>query len=181
MQVEVGPDLSFPNALKAILRHDPDVILIGEMRDPDSAKIAVQAALTGHLVLTSLHTNDEAQAITRLRNLGLESSLLAASLRVLVSQRLIRKLCPACRDRDMGNQSSSCPACRGTGYLGRIGLFRTTILQDDLRRNIELGASEETLREQIEKAAGASLRNQAEVMVRGGETTALEVARVFGE
>lgn len=178
VQVEVTPQLSFAQALRAVLRHDPDVILIGEMRDAESAAIAMQAALTGHLVLTSLHTDDEAQAVTRLLQLGMDRRLLAAALRAVVTQRLLRRVCTACGGES--TRVTACAACRGTGFQGRIGLFRVTTVDPTLRSAVVSGATEEEVRERIEAAGGQSLRAMGRRLVREGVTTDEEVVRVLG-
>src|SRR5690554_7959002 len=125
-QVNARIDLDFATALRAILRQDPDIIMIGEIRDLETAQIAVQASLTGHLVLATLHTNDAVSAITRLTDMGVEPFLLASTLRGVLAQRLIRKLCQACKIRhDDGTASwnpAGCPDCRHTGYRGRTGI-----------------------------------------------------------
>ncbi|MCU0612520.1 MAG: GspE/PulE family protein [Candidatus Eisenbacteria bacterium] len=179
VQVEVGPQLSFAQALRAVLRHDPDVILVGEMRDAESARIAMQAALTGHLVLTSLHTDDEAQAVTRLNQLGMERELLAAALRALIAQRLVRRRCDSCTGVTV-SRDVRCPACGGSGYHGRIGIFRVTRVKEELRTAIRRGASEDELRRRIESTGAASLETQARCMIEDGVTTNAELARVMG-
>ncbi len=176
VQVEVTPHLSFARALRSILRHDPDVILVGEMRDRESAEIAMQAALTGHLVLTSLHTDDEAQAITRLLQLGMAPTLLAAALRAVIAQRLVRRVCLGCR----GASGAPCLECGGTGYRGRIGLFQVTVVRGPLVRAVEQGLPEATLRTQIRADSSTSLGEQGRELVRQGITTEFELARVLG-
>ncbi|MBN1424699.1 type II/IV secretion system protein [Candidatus Fermentibacteria bacterium] len=179
VQVEVSPVLTFADALRAVLRHDPDVILVGEMRDAESARIALQASLTGHLVLTSLHTDDEAQAITRLLTLGMDRPLLAAALRALISQRLVRRGCRACQGTGFSH-SSQCEVCRGSGYRGRVGLFRVTMVRALVRQMIEGGSPEEEIREHMDSAGEPSLHAQARRMADEGMTTEAEIARVMG-
>lgn len=180
VQVEVRPKVSFASALKAVLRHDPDVILIGEMRDSESADIAVEAALTGHLVLTSLHTEDEIQAITRLRQLGLSPGLLASSLRLLISQRLVRRICSACRGTGE-SEGVSCTLCGGSGLKGRIGLFRITRVDEELLTAIESGADETRLRTVLQQSGAMALPDVGSRLVEKGITTAQEVIRVLGD
>jgi general secretion pathway protein E len=152
-QIQVNPkiQLTFASGLRSILRQDPDIIMVGEIRDVETAEIAIQASLTGHLVLSTLHTNDSASAVTRLVDMGIEPFLVASSLSVVVAQRLVRKLCPACRVPytptavQWGNLGLStappgpfyaaggCAACLNTGYLGRVGLFEILPADDRLR------------------------------------------------
>ena len=179
VQVEVSPQVSFAQALRAVLRHDPDVILVGEMRDGESAAMAIQAALTGHLVLTSLHTDDEAQAITRLTQLGMDRQLLAASLRAVISQRLVRRRCSQCQGHGTSDRGQ-CDQCNGICYYGRIGLFRVTSLNADLKQALEQGVTEDELRQRIESTGAPSLRAQARGMIEEGVTAEVEIARVFG-
>lgn len=179
VQVEVSPVLSFADALRAVLRHDPDIVLVGEMRDEESARIALQASLTGHLVLTSLHTDDEAQAITRLVTLGMERQLLAASLRALVSQRLVRRCCDACEGTGLSHLSA-CDVCRGVGFRGRMGLFRVTTMGPELRRMIESKAPEQDIRRRLDTSGAPSLMTQARQAVDKGVTTEVEIMRVMG-
>ena len=152
-QIQVNPkiQLTFASGLRSILRQDPDIIMVGEIRDVETAEIAIQASLTGHLVLSTLHTNDSASAVTRLVDMGIEPFLVASSLSVVVAQRLVRKLCPACRvpytptAAQWGNlglstappgkfySAGGCAACLNTGYLGRVGLFEILPADDRLR------------------------------------------------
>lgn len=181
VQVEVTHDLPFTKALKIVLRHDPDILLLGEMRDSESAGIAVQAALTGHLVLTSLHTDDAAQAITRLRNLGIQDGLIAASLGIIISQRLIRLVCSTCRGDGSVAESVACGTCGGSRYAGRTGLFSITPVNDALRHAIEEGAQEDTVRTLLHETGLPSLRAQAAELADAGRTTCEEIRRVFGQ
>jgi type II secretory ATPase GspE/PulE/Tfp pilus assembly ATPase PilB-like protein len=181
VQVEVMQDLPFTKALKMVLRHDPDIILLGEMRDSESAQIAVQAALTGHLVLTSLHTDDAVQAVTRLRNLGIPNGLIAASLRYIITQRLIRLVCSTCDGIRSVNEGEACATCGSIGYAGRTGLFGVTHVDVPLRHAIEEGAHEETMREILHETGLHSLRTRASELATAGKTTMEEVKRVFGQ
>jgi general secretion pathway protein E len=126
-QTQVNPriDMTFARALRAILRQDPDVIMIGEIRDLETAQIAVQASLTGHLVLATLHTNDSASAVTRLLDMGIEPFLLSSSILGILAQRLLRKLCPECRRQDPDGRwrAVGCPSCGQVGYVGRTGVY----------------------------------------------------------
>ena len=123
-----------------ILRQDPDVIMVGEVRDAETARVAVQASLTGHLVFSTLHTNDAASAVTRLLDLGVEPYLLNASLSAVLAQRLVRLMCQACLSTGRAGASSErCPACLGAGYRGRAGLFELLVVDDTIRRLVHMG------------------------------------------
>lgn len=178
--------ITFANALRSILRQDPDVVMVGEMRDEETATIAVQAALTGHLVLSTLHTNDAVSAIARLRDLGVRSYLLAATLTGILAQRLVRRRCPHCEialDADCSSARSlqACDTCRSTGYLGRVGLYQLLIVNDALREAIAEGASEAQLL-QIARGQGMRLMSDDGAQkVERGETTYAEIRRVLGE
>ena len=194
-QTQVNPKvgLSFAAGLRAILRQDPDVVMVGEIRDAETASIAVQAALTGHLVLSSLHTNDAASAITRLRDFGVEPFLLAATLRAVVAQRLVRRLCPACaapHAADAGTaaalgsaagspvwQAPGCAACNHTGWQGRVGLYDIIRMTDALALRINDGATAADL------AAAAGSPGLAAIAARAvmdGLTTPAEALRIIG-
>lgn len=151
-EVDSADKVNFAKALKSLLRHDPDVVMIGEIRDADSLDAAVKAALTGHLVLSTLHTNDAKSAVTRLVDMGLDPNLVPATLRLAVAQRLVRRLCPSCRTKGArGWEPKGCPACGGRGYWGRIGLFEmyapeaniSTAMADDARAKVEAGVTSE--------------------------------------
>jgi len=158
-QVRVDSErLSFNRTLRSALRHDPDVMMIGEIRDPETADIAVKAALTGHLVLSTVHTNDAAGVVTRLLNLGVPRDLLASTLRLAVAQRLVRRPCPHCLHYvatsgqleglpagTMVPKAVGCPLCAGTGYAGRIGLYEMLPINHTLRTAITCGADETQL------------------------------------
>ena len=140
-QTQVNPkiDLTFARALRAILRQDPDIVMIGEIRDIETAQIAIQASLTGHLVLATLHTNDAASAVTRLIDMGVEPFLLSSSLLGVLAQRLVRKYCTTCGGK-------GCDACGGTGYAGRTGVFELPNVDDDIRSRIHAQAGEADIR-----------------------------------
>ncbi|MDP1906263.1 MAG: type II secretion system ATPase GspE [Pseudomonadota bacterium] len=195
-QTHVNPriDLTFARALRAILRQDPDVVMIGEIRDLETAQIAVQASLTGHLVLATLHTNDALGAVTRLADMGVEPYLLATSLIGVLGQRLVRRLCPACKrgePPDAAEQAAlaefavaqvmhavGCPECNQTGYRGRTGVYELFSLTDAARRLIHDGASEAVLREIAAGSGWISLYDDGLRWVAAGETTLEEVMRV---
>jgi general secretion pathway protein E len=196
-QTQVNPaiDMTFARALRAILRQDPDVVMIGEIRDLETARIAVQASLTGHLVLATLHTNDAAGAVTRLIDMGVEPFLLASTLLGVLAQRLVRKLCPDCRKpgvlsvgeraalpavmRDRPVYSAvGCTQCKWTGYRGRSGIYELLVVDDELRRLVHDGAAEAALREHALKRGMTQLRDDGLRWVAQGETTVEEVMRV---
>ncbi|NGM88474.1 type II secretion system ATPase GspE [Parapusillimonas sp. SGNA-6] len=183
-QTQVNPriDLTFASALRAILRQDPDIIMIGEIRDLETAQIAVQASLTGHLVLATLHTNDAVSAVTRLVDMGVEPFLLASTLQGVLAQRLVRKLCPHCKlpqaDGTSAWNAKGCPACSHTGYSGRTGVHELFVLDETLRSMIHADEGEQALRHAAQQAGMRSLRQDAERWVRQGVTSLEEVARV---
>ncbi|MGL4408001.1 MAG: type II secretion system ATPase GspE [Zoogloea sp.] len=193
-------DLSFARALRAILRQDPDVIMIGEIRDLETAQIAVQASLTGHLVLATLHTNDAASAVTRLVDMGVEPFLLASTLRGVLAQRLVRKLCPECRhpvplspaNRQSLNalgeatpeqlwDADGCPACSRTGYAGRTGIYELITSDDGLEQLIHSGADEARIRAHAHARGSRSLRDDGLRLVAEGQTSLEELLRVTRE
>jgi len=183
-QIQVNPriELDFATALRAILRQDPDVIMIGEIRDLETAQIAVQASLTGHLVLATLHTNDATSAVTRLLDMGVEPFLLASTLRGVLAQRLIRKLCPACRiirpDGQAEWNPSGCPDCRHSGYKGRTGIHELFTVDDTARELIHTNQSEAALRDAALRNGMRSLYDDGYRWVRNGVTTHEELVRV---
>jgi len=193
-QVNARIDLSFARALRAILRQDPDVIMIGEIRDLETAQIAVQASLTGHLVLATLHTNDAASAVTRLADMGVEPFLLASTLRGVVAQRLVRRLCPACAGERPAHDSeravfgpacppvlataAGCPACGQTGYAGRSGIYELMVADEGVERLIHDGADEGSLRRHARSAGARSLREDGLRLLAAGATSPEELLRV---
>ncbi len=172
-QTQVNPriDLDFAKALRAILRQDPDIIMIGEIRDQETAQIAIQASLTGHLVLATLHTNDAASAVTRLTDMGVEPFLLSSSLLGVLAQRLVRKLCPAC-------QGKGCGECGHTGYQGRTGIFELMVTDDHLRGLIHRCAAEAEIRDAALAGGMQLMRDDGERLVREGITSREELLRV---
>ena len=170
-QVNAKIDLTFAKALRAILRQDPDVIMIGEIRDFETAQIAIQASLTGHLVLATLHTNDAASAVTRLHDMGVEPFLLSSSLLGVLAQRLLRKRCTACAGK-------GCDACGQSGYLGRTGIFELLTTNDEMRALIHSQASEAKLREAALRNGMTLMREDGERLVRLGISTEEELIRV---
>ncbi|QXL83447.1 GspE/PulE family protein [Comamonas sp. NLF-1-9] len=170
-QVNARIELTFAKALRAILRQDPDVIMIGEIRDFETAQIAIQASLTGHLVLATLHTNDAASAVTRLIDMGVEPFLLSSSLLGALAQRLVRKLCTQCR-------GAGCEACGQTGYQGRTGVFELLTVDDAIRSLIHRQAGEAEIRAQAQAAGMQLMREDAERLIASGITSREEVLRV---
>jgi len=182
-QVNARIDMGFAKALRAILRQDPDVIMIGEIRDLETAQIAVQASLTGHFVLATLHTNDAVSAVTRLVDMGVEPFLLASSLLAVMAQRLVRCLCPACRrcypgGAGGGYQAAGCDLCNHTGYRGRTGLYELMSVDAEMQRLIHAGAAEAAMRAQAQQLGMRSLRDDGLCRVKSGETSREEVLRV---
>ncbi|MDW2778345.1 GspE/PulE family protein [Pseudomonas sp. YQ_6] len=174
LQVQPALDLGFANAVRAMLRQDPDIIMIGEIRDRETALVAVQAALTGHLVLSTLHTNDACAAITRLQELGVADYLIKATLIGVMAQRLVRTVCTDCQ----AGSSATCRACRGTGFQGRTGLFELLEPSDTLRALIGPDADLTCLRRQALADGLVDLRHCGEAKVAAGQTRAEEVLRV---
>ena len=181
-QTQVNPkiDLSFGKALRAILRQDPDVIMIGEIRDFETAQIAIQASLTGHLVLATVHTNDAVSSVTRLVDMGVEPYLLSSSLLGTLAQRLVRKLCPACKRRDDHGHwhPVGCPACGGTGYKGRTGVYELMVADDAIRGLVHARAPESELLAAAQQGGLRSMRDDGERLVKAGVTSLEEVIRV---
>lgn len=179
-QVNAKIDLTFAKALRAILRQDPDVIMIGEIRDHETAQIAVQASLTGHLVLATLHTNDAPSAVTRLTDMGIEPFLLSSSLLGVLAQRLVRKLCPACkREGDDGRwHPVGCEACGHSGYKGRTGVYELMVVDDAVRALIHSRASESELIAAARAGGLRSMREDGERLVATGVTSLEELLRV---
>ena len=182
-QVNAKIDLTFDKALRAILRQDPDVIMIGEIRDHETAQIAIQASLTGHLVLATLHTNDAPSAVTRLTDMGIEPFLLSSSLLGVLAQRLVRKLCPVCKrlGDDGRYHPVGCSACSTTGYKGRTGVYELMTADDELRELIHQKAPEQALIRMAEAGGLRSMREDGERLIVEGITSAEEVLRVTRE
>jgi general secretion pathway protein E len=197
LPVNTKAGFGFANALRAILRHDPDVILVGEMRDTETAEIAVQASLTGHLVLSTLHTTDAASAITRLTEMGIEPYLVAATVQGVLAQRLVRTVCDNCAtwheatpaERTLMRTDSSvrvrrprgCDACAGTGFTGRAAIAELLIVSEQLRSRIVAGAPLDELRKAAVDSRVRTLHEDGWRLVRDGRTTVDEVVRVVSE
>ncbi len=196
-QVNTKVDMTFARGLRAILRQDPDVVMVGEIRDIETAQIAVQASLTGHLVLSTLHTNTAAGAITRLEEMGIEPFLLSSSLLGVLAQRLVRTLCPVCKEahhpseEEMqllgisdGNaliyRSIGCSECNFTGYRGRTGIHELLVVNDDIREMIHTGKGEQAIEKYV-RSKTSSIRTDGFNKVLAGLTTLEEVLRVTRE
>jgi general secretion pathway protein E len=179
-QVNARIDMTFGKALRAILRQDPDVIMIGEIRDLETAQIAVQASLTGHLVLATLHTNDAASAVTRLLDMGIEPFLLSSSLLGVMAQRLVRKLCPYCKQQEASGQwrAVGCDRCGHTGYQGRVGVYELLETNEQIRAQIHNQIAEAEIRDTALKSGMKTMREDGERWVREGVTTEAELVRV---
>jgi len=198
MQVVHSMDLSFAAGIRTLLRQDPDIIMVGEIRDLETAEMAVQAALTGHLVLSTLHTNDAPSAVTRLLDLGVPYYLLNSTLIGVMAQRLIRTLCPHCKEAGEITDAAwemmvspwkankpaqvyyakGCLECRMTGYMGRVGLYEMLTMSSDLRRCVTNETDLETLTAQAYKEGMKPLRISGAAKVAAGQTTLDEVFKV---
>ncbi|TAK79557.1 MAG: type II secretion system protein GspE [Aquabacterium sp.] len=179
-QVNAKIELTFAKALRAILRQDPDVIMIGEIRDFETAQIAIQASLTGHLVLATLHTNDAPSAVTRLTDMGVEPFLLSSSLLGVLAQRLVRKLCSHCKRQD-GNgrwHPVGCEHCGNSGYKGRTGVYELMVADEQIRALIHSRSAESRLFVAAEQAGMKTMREDGERLVGEGVTSLEELLRV---
>jgi len=174
-QTGVSPSTGFDFSLglRSLLRQDPEVILVGEMRDPETARVAIEAALSGHLLFSTLHAGSSCGVISRLLEMGIEPYLLTSSLRLILNQRLLRKNCPKCK----GN---ACADCNNTGYQGRLLLLEAMVLNEDMRRAILNRADRTTLEEIFVNNGGITLVSHAIAAVKAGQTTREEVLRVLG-
>lgn len=195
MQVNPKAGLTFANGLRSILRQDPDIIMVGEIRDLETAEIAIQAALTGHLVFSTLHTNDAPGAITRLVDMGVEPFLIASSVIGIIAQRLVRKICNDCKElytpaflKDMGisekvkfHRGKGCKKCMDTGYKGRIGIFELMVPNDELRALTVAKASANEIRRAALKSGMKTMRDDGVEKAKTGITTLEEVLRVTQE
>jgi type IV pilus assembly protein PilB len=195
MKESIG--LNFAASLRSFLRQDPNIILVGEIRDFETAEIAVKAALTGHLVLSTLHTNDAPSTISRLMNMGIEPFLVATSVNLIQAQRLVRRICKECKVEvttpaealiDIGFaasetkdvrtfKGSGCPTCNGTGYKGRVGLYEVMEITDELRELILVGASGLELRRKAIDEGMLTLRQSGLEKIRQGLTSIEEIVR----
>jgi len=196
MQVNPTAGLTFASGLRACMRLDPDVILVGEIRDSETAQIGIQAALTGHLVLSSIHANDTASVVFRIIDLGVEPFLLSSAVIGIIAQRMVRRVCPYCSqptrispeeqqayEEEMNEERSEflvgagCNFCADTGYMGRTGIFEVMIMSDTIRRMILSGASSDEIRDQSVEEGTVLLWHDGMLKVKEGFTTPYEVIR----
>jgi general secretion pathway protein E len=202
IQVKQSIGLGFPNVLRSLLRHDPDIIMVGEIRDVETAEIAVQAALTGHLVLSTLHTNNAVSSITRLLDMGVQDYLLTSTVTGVAAQRLVRTLCPHCREpypalpelvKQLGLQRFTgtaeislcrprgCDECLGTGYFGRTTIFETLIMSDAIRRLVLRHAESGELQRAAVEEGMRTMYEDGMIKALAGDTTIEEVLKVTRE
>ena len=194
VQVNARAGLTFASGLRSILRQDPDTIMIGEIRDSETAEIAIRAAITGHLVLSTLHTNDALSTVVRLVDMGIEPFLVASSVKCVIAQRLVKKLCVHCRtekevqstdnillktDLKTAHSPVGCSKCNGTGYSGRTAVFEIVMIDSFLERKISDGASMDDLREYAETKHLRSLRDEVMDLVNTGKTSVDEAIRIL--
>ncbi|MDX1491386.1 MAG: GspE/PulE family protein [Pseudohongiellaceae bacterium] len=196
IQANASIGLSFAAGLRSIVRQDPDVLMVGEIRDHETAEIAIESALTGHLVFSTLHTNDAAGAVTRLQDMGVEGYLISSSLLAIQAQRLVRRICEECKQQhpisaDEANvltvdakdypyiyRGQGCERCANTGYRSRVGLYELLVMSDAIRHHIASGADANIIREQAIKEGMKTLRQDALEKLAAGLTTPEEVVRV---
>ncbi len=196
VQVHEKIGMSFSAALRALLRQDPDVIMLGEIRDPETARIAVQAALTGHLVLSTLHTNDAPSSVTRLINIGVEPYLISAAVNAIIAQRLVRRICTHCKDvysptdemkeflslqgfdNHQTYKGKGCDKCRRTGYTGRLGIYEMLVMDDSLRDLVTGNPDVTQLRKLCRERGLVTLRQDGFQKAIAGQTTVDEILRV---
>jgi type IV pilus assembly protein PilB len=195
--IDAEIDVTFARCLRAILRQDPDKILVGEIRDIETAEIAIQASLTGHTVFSTLHTNDAASTVTRLKDMGVPSFLITATVEAILAQRLVRRICLECREevdpteemlielqlkRDEVSgrkfyRGSGCNSCNNTGYKGRVGLFELMVIDDELREMVMNNATADALRDRAQQKGMVLLRDAGVKFIFQGLTTVEEVVR----
>jgi type II secretory ATPase GspE/PulE/Tfp pilus assembly ATPase PilB-like protein len=199
MQVEAKIGFAFATALRSMLRHDPDVMMVGEIRDTETAELAVRTALTGHLVFSTLHTNDAAGGVTRLLDMGSDSFLLASSIILIIAQRLVRIICPDCSERYRAERSEAggfargdgwdgflfrgagCEKCRGTGYKGRTGIFEMLEINEEIREQILKKMPSTKIKQKAVALGMKTLRDSGWEKIKQGVTTIEEVLRVTQE
>jgi general secretion pathway protein E len=179
MQVNVKRGVTFSVGLRSLLRQDPDVILVGEVRDKETAQLAVQASLTGHLVLATLHTNDAPSAITRLIDIGIEPYLVTSSLLAVLAQRLVRKTCSVCNGAAKIDSGARCENCFGTGFRGRLAVYEIMTMTDELRQLTDRRADAVTLYEAAVRGGFNPMREDGHAKARQGLTTEDEIFRVL--
>jgi general secretion pathway protein E len=198
-QIQVNPktELTFARGLRSVLRHDPDIIMVGEIRDLETVEIAIQASLTGHLVFSTLHTNDATGALTRLVDMGVEPFLIASSLLAVLAQRLVRRICPECKEPFQPEEATleelglpkdqvfyhgrGCEACMQSGYRGRTGIFELLVMDNDIRHLLTTGADSVKMKDRAVRNGMATLFEDGLLKVKTGMTTLNEVLRVTQE
>ncbi|WP_261342085.1 GspE/PulE family protein [Calycomorphotria hydatis] len=198
-QVNDRIGLTFPMVLRSLLRQDPDILMVGEIRDEETARVAIQAAMTGHLVFSTLHTNDATSTVSRLLDMGIEGYLIGASLNMVIAQRLCRRICSKCKkpyEPDKNTrlavehygvdipefvQGKGCKKCRGTGFSGRIAIHEILVMNERLRDLISESPSINVLREEVKRSGMQPLRFDGFRKVKEGITTVEEVIRVSSE
>jgi len=193
--------LTFASTLRAFLRQDPDIIMVGEVRDFETAQIAIQAALTGHLVLSTVHTNDAPGTVTRLMDMGIEPFLISSAIILILAQRLIRKICSECKEQiqvhpqlliDLGVppdevksfpvfKGKGCPICSGTGYKGRLGLYEVMLMKDEVKELILARSSTSEIKKEAIRMGMKTLRQSGIHKIKTGMTTIEEVLRATME
>ena len=196
IQTNASIGLSFAAGLRSIVRQDPDVLMVGEIRDHETAEIAIESALTGHLVFSTLHTNDAAGAVTRLQDMGVEGYLISSSLLAIQAQRLVRRVCTDCtssgpinadelavlqitrEECPEINRGQGCESCGHTGYRGRVGLYELLLMSDAIRHSVASGADANVIRKEGIAAGMRTLREDALDKLKAGLTTPEEVVRV---
>jgi general secretion pathway protein E len=184
-QINLKKGMTFASGLRSVLRQDPDIIMVGEIRDSETAMMAVQAALTGHLVFSTLHTNDAASAVTRMMDLGIEPYLLSSSLVSVLAQRLIRRICGECGGEESSQLSTldsqfvpRCAVCRGTGYRGRLGIYELLIVDEEIRGLITRRSHSTAIRDEAVRQGMQLLKVSGEIKIAEGVTSREEVERV---
>jgi type II secretory ATPase GspE/PulE/Tfp pilus assembly ATPase PilB-like protein len=193
-QVNLKAGLTFANALRTILRQDPDIVMVGEIRDKETADIAVQASLTGHLVLSTLHTNDAPTSATRLIDMGVEPFLISSSVIAILAQRLVRVICKKCKEKytpeesvlkELGLKGSvlfyrgkGCDACKKSGYTGRIGIYELLVVSEEIKKLVNRRASADEIRKVALRGGMRTLRQDGLEKAKDGVTTLEEVMRV---
>ncbi|MFH1645583.1 MAG: GspE/PulE family protein, partial [Candidatus Omnitrophota bacterium] len=192
--VNVKAGITFSNGLRSILRQDPDVIMVGEIRDKETVEISIQAALTGHLVFSTLHTNDAPSALARLMDMGIEPFMLSGSIKGILAQRLVRRICDGCKEeyspesailKDLNIQEKvlfyrgkGCKKCKNTGFLGRVGIYEFFLISEEIKKMVNSKASVDEIRNKAIESGMKSLKEDGLVKVRQGITTPEEVLRV---